>query len=187
MPRQIFVFDRPRRFVAGTVGEPGERTFYLQAADGNRVISVALEKQQVAVLADRLEQLLDEVVARTGTALPASDFDAAALEQPIDEEFRVSAMGLAWDGDSGLVIIEAQAPAEDADVAEQTLLEDVEEGPDALRVLIEPGRARAFVDRARRVIAAGRPPCPLCGLPLDPGGHICPRHNGYHRDSSVGP
>src|SRR5581483_7695339 len=102
MPRQIFLFDRPRRFVAGTVGAPGERTFYLQAADGSRVVSVALEKQQVAVLADR-------------------------LEQPIDEEFRVSAMGLAWNGDIGLVVIEAQAPSEDAEVAEQTLLEDVDE------------------------------------------------------------
>ena len=181
MPRQFFLFDRPRRFVAGTVGTPGERTFYLQAVEGNRIVSVALEKQQVAVLADRLEQLLDEVVSRTGTALPATDPDAEALEQPVYEEFRVSAMGLAWDGDAGLVIIEAQAPAEDAAVAEETLLEDVDEGPDALRVLIEPGRARAFVDRARRVISAGRPPCPLCGLPLDPSGHICPRHNGYHR------
>ena len=181
MPRQVFFFERPRRFVAGTVGSPGERTFYLQAADGARVVSVALEKQQVAVLADRLEQLLDEVVARTGTALPAAEFDSAALEQPIDEEFRVSAMGLAWNGDSGLIVIEAQAPAEGEDVAEQTLLEDVEEGPDALRVLIEPRRARAFIDRARKLLAAGRPPCPLCGQPLDPTGHICPRHNGYHR------
>jgi uncharacterized repeat protein (TIGR03847 family) len=186
MPRQVFLFDRPRRFVAGTVGAPGERTFYLQAVEGNRIVSVALEKQQVEVLADRLEQLLDEVVSRTGTALPATDPDAEALEQPVDEEFRVSAMGLAWDGDAGLVIIEAQAPAEDASVAEETLLEDVEDGPDALRVLIEPGRARAFVDRARRVISAGRPPCPLCGLPLDPAGHICPRHNGYHREIAGG-
>ena len=186
MSRQFFLFDRPRRFVAGTVGTPGERTFYLQAVEGNRIVSVALEKQQVAVLADRLEQLLDEVVSRTGTALPATDLDAEALEQPVDEEFRVSAMGLAWDGDAGLVVIEAQAPAEDAAIAEETLLEDVDDGPDALRVLIEPGRARAFVDRARRVISAGRPPCPLCGLPLDPTGHICPRQNGYHRDASGG-
>ena len=66
MARQIFVFDKPSRFVAGTVGEPGDRTFFLQATDGARVVSVALEKQQVAVLADRLEQLLDEVVASTG-------------------------------------------------------------------------------------------------------------------------
>ena len=160
MPRQFFLFERPSRFVAGTVGEPGERTFFLQAADGSRVVSVALEKQQVAVLADRLEQLLDEVVARTGTALPATDSDTEALQVPIDEEFRVSAMGLAWDGDAGLVIIEAQAPTEDAEVAEQTLLEDVEEGPDALRVRIEPTRARAFVERARRVISAGPPAVP---------------------------
>jgi uncharacterized repeat protein (TIGR03847 family) len=185
MPRQFFLFDRPRRFVAGTVGVPGDRTFYLQAADGNRVVSVSLEKQQVAVLADRLEQLLDEVVARTGTALPATELDGDALEQPVDEEFRVSAMGLAWDGDSGLVIIEAQAPTEDVEVAEQTLLEDVDDGPDALRVRIEPKRARAFVERARKVVAAGRPPCPLCGQPLESTGHICPRQNGYHRGATL--
>lgn len=187
MPRQFHLFERPHRFVAGTVGTPGERTFYLQAVDGPRVVSVALEKQQVSVLADRIEQLLDEVVARTGTALPSTgDPDREALEQPVDEEFRVGAMGLAWDGDAGLVIIEAQAPVEDTDIAEETLLEDVEDGPDALRVRLEPGRARAFVDRARQVISAGRPPCPLCGQPLDPTGHICPRHNGYHRGTSLG-
>jgi uncharacterized repeat protein (TIGR03847 family) len=179
--RQLFVFERPSRFVAGTVGSPGERTFYLQAVDGPRIVSVALEKQQVAVLADRLEQLLDEIVARTGTALPATDIDTAALEQPVDEEFRVAAMGLAWDGDAGLIVIEAQAPTEDSAEAEETLLEDVEEGPDALRVLIEPREARSFVNRARAVVSAGRPPCPLCSQPLDPAGHICPRLNGYHR------
>ena len=187
MARQLFHFDRPRRFVAGTVGEPGDRTFFLQAADDGRIVSVALEKQQVAVLADRLEQLLDEVVARTGTALPAAESDSDALEVPIDEEFRVSAMALAWDGESGMVIIEAQSAVEDPEVAEQTLLEDVDDGPDALRVRIEPVDARAFVERARRVIAAGRPPCPLCGQPLDISGHICPRQNGYHRNATIEP
>lgn len=187
MPRQMFHFDRPRRFVAGTVGEPGERTFFLQASDTDRVVSVSLEKQQVAVLADRLEQLLDEVVNRTGTALPAAQADTAALDQPIDEQFRVSAMALAWDGDTGLVIIEAQSQADDPEVAEASLLEDVEDGPDALRVRLEPRDARAFVQRARLVIAAGRQACPLCGQPLDPSGHICPRQNGYHRRSSLSP
>lgn len=188
MPRQIFIFDRPRRFVAGTVGEPGDRTFYLQAADAARVVSVALEKQQVAVLADRLEQLLDEVVARTGTELsPSPNVDSGALEQPVDEEFRVGAMALAWDSESGLVVIEAQAPVEDTELAQETLLEDVDDGPDALRVRLEPSSARDFVARARRVVAAGRPPCPLCGLPLDPQqGHICPRQNGYHRSDALG-
>jgi uncharacterized repeat protein (TIGR03847 family) len=185
--RQLFVFDRPNRFVAGTVGTPGERTFYLQAVDGPRVVSVAVEKQQVVVLVDRLEQLLDEIVERTGTALPATATDTEALAQPIDEEFRVAAMGLAWDGDAGLIVIEAQAPAEEPEIAEETLLEDVEEGPDALRVLIEPRRARAFIDRARRLISAGRPPCPLCGQPLGAGGHVCARLNGYRRGISPNP
>ena len=183
--RQLFLFDRPRRFVAGTVGEPGERTFFLQAVDGNRVVSVALEKQQVVILSDRLDQLLDEIVARTGTDVPPSSADNEALEQPVDEEFRVAAMGLAWDGASGVVIIEAQAPVETAEEAEQTLLEDVEDGPDALRVLLNPADARAFVERARKLVAAGRPPCPLCGQPLDPNGHVCARLNGYHRGTSL--
>jgi uncharacterized repeat protein (TIGR03847 family) len=179
--RQLFLFERPARFVAGTVGAPGERTFYLQAVDGGRVVSVALEKQQVAVLADRLEELLDEIVARTGTALPAATADNDALEQPVDEEFRVAAMGLKWDGDTGLVMIEAQAPVESVTEAEETLLEDVDDGPDALRVLIEPRVARSFVDRARRLVSSGRPPCPLCSQPLGPSGHVCVRLNGYHR------
>ncbi len=190
MARQLHLFDRPRRFVAGTVGTPGDRTFYLQAADAARTVSVALEKQQVVVLADRLEQLIAEVANRTGRALPtagSAEVDTDALEVPLDEEFRVGAMGLAWDDDAGLVVIEAQAPVEDSDVAQETLLEDVEEGPDALRVRIEPADVLAFVERARRLVAAGRPPCPLCGLPMGPdegagaGGHICPRQNGYHR------
>jgi uncharacterized repeat protein (TIGR03847 family) len=185
--RQLFLFDRPSRFVAGTVGTPGDRTFYLQAVDGPRVVSVALEKAQVTVLADRLEQLLDEIVERTGTALPATEPDTDALSQPIDEEFRVAAMGLAWDGDAGLVVIEAQAPAEEPEIAEETLLEDVDEGPDALRVLIEPRRARAFIDRARRLVSAGRPPCPLCGQPLGATGHVCARLNGYHRGVTLNP
>jgi uncharacterized repeat protein (TIGR03847 family) len=185
--RQLFLFDRPNRFVAGTVGTPGDRTFYLQAVDGNRIVSVALEKQQVAILADRLEQLLDEVVERTGTALPAAATDNEALAQPVDEEFRVAAMGLAWDGDEGLVIIEAQAPVDSPEEAEETLLEDVEDGPDALRVRIDPRVARSFVERARRLVSAGRPPCPLCGRPLDPSGHVCVRLNGYHRGASLTP
>ncbi|MDT4917654.1 MAG: hypothetical protein QOH89_2354 [Pseudonocardiales bacterium] len=183
--RQLYLFERPSRFVTGTVGVPGERTFFLQAVDGARVVSVSLEKQQVVMLADRIEELLDEVVARTGTALPAGDADNDALEQPVDEEFRVAAMGLKWDGDAGLVVIEAQAPVESLEEAEQSLLEDVEDGPDALRVLIEPPAARAFVVRARKLVSAGRPPCPLCGQPLDPGGHVCARLNGYRRGVSL--
>ncbi|MDQ4037143.1 MAG: DUF3090 domain-containing protein [Actinomycetota bacterium] len=184
MSRQLYVFDRPQRFVAGTVGQPGDRTFYLQVSDGPRTVSVALEKTQVSVLADRMSELLDEVATRESAVVPPDAVvnDLDPLRSPVDEEFRVAAMGLAWDSDNSAVVIEAVAGGDgDEPIDEDHILSDAEEGPDALRVKITPVAARAFVDRARRVISAGRPPCPLCSLPLDPEGHICPRQNGYRR------
>ena len=184
MPRQVFVFDPPDRFVAGTVGQPGDRTFYLQASGGGRTVSVALEKSQVAVLAERLAELL-ETVRRGGgddaVAAPSGQLeDTAPLDAPVEEEFRVGSMGLAWDGDTEQVIVEALSQSGDND-SEVEPLSDADEGPDALRVRIVGDMARAFVRRAQRVVAAGRPPCPLCALPLDPEGHICPRQNGHRR------
>jgi uncharacterized repeat protein (TIGR03847 family) len=196
MPRQIFTYDPPDRFVAGTVGEPGSRTFFLQATAEGRTTSVALEKQQVSVLAERLEALLDEVVRRTAgeanvpAITPAEVEDTAPLEAPIEEEFRVGTMALAWDGDDEVVVIEAQAvtedDAEDAEDAEDgedalPLIEDDEEGPPLLRVRLSGAAARAFAKRATAVVSAGRPPCPFCGGPLDATGHVCPRANGYRR------
>jgi uncharacterized repeat protein (TIGR03847 family) len=183
VPRQLHLFDRPTRFVAGTVGQPGERTFYLQASDGTgRTVTVALEKTQVQVLADRMSELLDEIAARANTVIPpdADVDDLEPLEMPVDEEFRVAAMGLAWDGAAQTVVVEAVA-ATDEPIDEEAILSDSEDGPDALRVTITPVAARAFVARARRIVAAGRPACPLCSLPLDPSGHVCPRQNGYRR------
>ena len=182
MPRQIFSFDPPDRFVVGTVGQPGERTFFLQATGGGRVVSVALEKVQVAVLAERLGELLDEVRRRgaeISATAPAELEDVAPLDQPILEEFRVGTLALAWDGADSVVVIEAQPPGEEDD--EETIedLADEEEGPPLFRVRISADQARAFVARAERVVSAGRPPCPLCGLPLDPEGHVCPRQNGH--------
>ena len=188
MARQVHLFDRPARFVAGTVGQPGDRTFFLQATGAGRTVSVSLEKVQVSLLADRLEELLGEVQRRLGTTpaeeVAAADEDNEPLDMPVDEEFRVGAMGLAWDGDAELVVVEAQAAGEEP-ADESTILEDVEDGPDVLRVRITSAEARAFVERARRVVSAGRPPCPLCGLPLDAGGHICPRQNGYRRSTAA--
>jgi uncharacterized repeat protein (TIGR03847 family) len=183
VPRQVFLFDPPDRFVAGTVGQPGDRTFYLQASGAGRTVSVALEKVQVSVLAERLEELLEEVrrrgVGEVPLVAPKELEDTAPLDAPVEEEFRVGTMGLAWDGEAGLVVVEALAPTEDEDEVEP--LSEAEEGPDALRVRISAEAARAFVVRAQRVVAAGRPPCPLCALPLDPEGHICPRQNGHRR------
>ena len=184
MPRNVFVFDPPDRFVAGTVGQPGDRTFYLQASGGGRTVSVALEKVQVRVLAERLEELL-ETARRAGGDIPAAAGqaleDTAPLDAPVEEEFRVGTMGLAWDGEREQVVVEALAQTEATEGEEVEPLSDADEGPDALRVHLTPDTARAFVQRAQRVVAAGRPPCPLCGLPLDAEGHICPRQNGHRR------
>jgi uncharacterized repeat protein (TIGR03847 family) len=186
MPRQVHIFHSPDRFFAGTIGQPGEREFYLQVVDGRRVLSVACEKQQVAILADRLGSLIVEVGRRFG-ALP-SDGGAAAdddltLSTPVDAEFRVGTMGLAWDGEGSQVIVELLALT-DEEVGEDVVLEDREDGPDALRVFLSLAEARDFARHAQTVVAAGRPPCPLCGNPLDADGHICPRLNGYQRGAA---
>ncbi|GGX99995.1 DUF3090 domain-containing protein [Streptomyces hiroshimensis] len=194
MSRQVFLYDPPDRFVAGTVGLPGRRTFFLQATAAGRTTSVALEKAQVEALAERIDELLDEVVRRTGGSAPvpamapAELTDTAPLETPVEEEFRVGTMALAWDGDHQRMIVEAQALVElDADTdedlaeAEERLLQDEANGPPMLRVRITGTMARAFAKRALEVVNAGRPPCPLCSLPLDPEGHVCPRQNGYRR------
>jgi uncharacterized repeat protein (TIGR03847 family) len=219
----MFFFDPPDRFVAGTVGEPGQRTFFLQARKADQVVSVVLEKIQVQVLAERLDQLLDELEERGIT--PASDgaaVDSEPLDEPLVEAFRATTLTLGWDVDAERVLVEARAEpveieieaaegddedesrsgaevapsAEDEPEGEVSATEldaslaasiiaafeqiDEEEGPDVLRVRVTADAARSFVARAARVVAAGRPPCPLCGQPLDPQGHLCPRRNGHY-------
>jgi uncharacterized repeat protein (TIGR03847 family) len=173
MTRRLFIFDDPDRFVAGTLGEPGDRAFYLQARKGSALVSVGLEKVQVAALAQRLDDLLDAVEAPSEGA-PADD---SGLEEPVVELFRVGAMALAWDPGSGAIVIEAQTPTEDGEYAE--LPDEADEGPDLLRVRIDAGAARSFVRRAEALVASGRPACPFCGQPLDSQGHFCPRGNGH--------
>lgn len=188
MSRAIHVFRTPDRFIAGTVGQPGDRSFYLQAVHDSRVVSVLLEKQQVQVLADRMGLLLEEVHRRFGTEVPpegAELDDASPLVTPIDAEFRVGTMGLGWDADAEAVVVELLAVSE-TEYDESVVLDDSEEGPDAVRVFLTPLQARDFSLRSERVIAAGRAPCPLCGEPLAPEGHMCIRTNGYRRGQSFG-
>jgi len=215
MTRRMFVFDPPDRFVAGTIGLPGSRTFFLQARRAGQVVSVILEKVQVAVLAERLGVLLDELEARGITGPAASTGDGEPLEEPLNEAFRASTLTLGWDGDAERILVEARAGDEDDDEDEEGDDEEDEEeageavidlssveglagtpagellaafeaadddadGPDTLRVRLTADVARGFVNRAIEVVAAGRLPCPLCGQPLDPQGHICPRRNGHY-------
>ena len=208
MTRRIYDFGVPDRFVAGTVGQPGHRTFFLQARKGSALVSAVVEKVQVQVLAERLALLLAEVSrrgAQVPEALAPSDDDTAPLGEPLVEAFRVGTMTLGWDPQREQVVIEARAQQEadeDEDEDEDDSADDAEnkdpddededdapptlefddsdpDGPDLVRVRLTPLSARAFTERSLRMVAAGRPPCPFCGLPLDPTGHICPRKNGY--------
>jgi uncharacterized repeat protein (TIGR03847 family) len=185
MPRRRYLFDTPDRFVTGTVGDPGSRVFFLQAREGSRVVSVVLEKVQVAVLADRLGDLLDELVLRGVDGAEEREGltgDTAAMDDPGSGVFRVGTLSLGWDTAEELIVIEAREitdPDEDEEDEEPDDDDADEDGPDLLRVRITARYAREFIARAMRVVAAGRPPCPLCGEPLDPQGHLCPRRNGH--------
>ncbi len=174
-------FDDPDRFVAGTVGEPGERTFFLQAVQGRRIVSMALEKEQVQVLSERVNELLDEVDATAD--LPEAPQDNNPLSTPIDEEFRVSTLSLAWEAERHAVIIEchdSQVSLEPDDSGED-LVEVTDPDSSMVRIVLAPAAAREFARRGLAMVAGGRPPCPFCGGPLEPSGHICPRANGYKR------
>ncbi len=213
MPTLVHSFEQPQRFVAGTVGPPGQRTFFLQARDGGRIVSVALEKQQVAILAERLDLLLDEALRRLGgdpripAIAPLGLADKAPLEQPIDEEFRVGTITLGWEDETGLAVIELFPVSDenvvvqdlddedddqddeddeddDQDDDEDVVLEVEVEASEVLVVKLQPGYARSFVRRALTVVSAGRPPCQFCGGPIDPEGHLCPRANGFKRTSA---
>jgi uncharacterized repeat protein (TIGR03847 family) len=193
MPPVVHRFDPPERFVAGTVGEPGQRTFFLQAREGNRVTSVSLEKQQVEILGDRIDELLDELLDVGGVAasippeVAPDDLDTAPLEQPIQEEFRAGTITLSWDATDERVVIEVfpvsdqPAPIETDEEELLSLPIDEPEPDEVFIVRLTPGQARAFAVRAGTVVSAGRPTCQFCGGPMDPAGHLCPRANGYRR------
>lgn len=192
MPPVVHTFDPPERFVAGTVGPPGQRTFFLQARTGARVTSIALEKQQVSVLAERIEELLDEVMrteesdSTIPAVTPVALEDTDPLEQPIVEEFRAGTMTLSWDADDERIVVEVFPFTEEAVIAPDQPEEEINEPEpeELLLVRLPAGLARAFTKRAQSVVSAGRQPCPFCGGPVDPEGHLCPRANGFRRTTS---
>ena len=174
MPQIVHEFVWPDRVVIGTVGLPGSRTFYLQVRSGARIISIALEKQQSALLAEKIDEILDQLITFEGNpfSIPATTpielVDNDPLEQPVAEEFRTGSMSLGWDPSTVQVVIEAY-PIGDED---EELLEPPE-AANALLVRIPVGTARAFAKRTREIVGAGRPMCSLCGYPIDADGHTC--------------
>ena len=182
MPPIVHGFDWPDRFVVGTVGQPGSRSFFLQARTGAQMITVALEKEQSAALAERIDEVLDELMADDGnpfsipTLTPVELVDNDPLEQPVEEQFRAGAMSLGWDPSTAQIVIEA-FPLTEEDIEAFDPAEVVPE--EVLQVRIPVGTARAFAKRTREVVGSGRPLCPLCGVPMDSDEHVCTLPDGF--------
>ncbi|MUU73234.1 DUF3090 domain-containing protein [Pseudarthrobacter sp. GA104] len=179
MPTRVHEFDWPDRVVVGTIGLPGARTFYLQVRAGTQIVSIAMEKQQSALLAEKIDEILDQLLNIEGnphsvpTSTPVELVDNDQLEA-VQEQFRTGAMSLGWDPTTAQVVIEAYPITDvDADNDDELLDEDDAEVPEMLLVRMPVGTARAFAKRTREVVGAGRPACPLCGYPVDADGHVC--------------
>jgi uncharacterized repeat protein (TIGR03847 family) len=156
----------PERITVGTVGPVGDRLFLLQCRQGTTLLTLKIEKQQVSVVADYLARIVRDQ-PRPGH-LP----DELELEEPTEPAWVVGTVGVSHDDVDDRVIL----------VIEELVPED-ETGAIA-RLSISREQAAAFAIRATRLVESGRPPCPLCGSPLDPSGHECPRTNG-HRPPAV--
>ena len=158
---------RPERFTAGTIGEPGQRMFFIQALANGELVSLKCEKQQVGALAEHLAGLMTELPAPAETDIVATDVD---FVEPPAANWVVGRMGVAWDDGNDTMVL----------LCEQFLDEEEAEAgvePESARFRLTRAQVAAFVEIARELIAAGRPPCYLCGLPMEPTGHPCPRLN----------
>ena len=182
MPTIVHDFAWPDRVVIGTVGQPGSRSFYLQVRTGGQIVSIALEKQQSALLAEKVDEILDELIRGEGNpfsvpvSTPMELVDNDPLEQPVEEQFQTGALGLGWDPSTAQIVIEAYPYVEADDTIPVDFAADpgMVEPAEMLLVRMPVGTARAFAKRTREVVGAGRPICVLCGTPIDADGHVCP-------------
>lgn len=165
MKSPSFDFEAPDRFTAGAAGPQGQRVFYLQSREARSVATLKCEKEHVGALADYLSGLLTQLGGPGAEALPE-----AALLEPVEPAWAVGAIGVGYDERRDRIVV----------VANEQLQEE-REGEEAAtaRFQITRVQAAAFVERARALIKAGRPVCPFCSQPKDPGGHVCPRTNGH--------
>ena len=159
-----FEFVAPDYFTAGAVGPPGQRVFYLQSREKGTLVTLKSEKEQVRALAQYLSGLLEKLPA-VGERIPRD----LSLVEPVDEAWIVASIAVGYDEARDRILVVANE-----------LLEEEEGGdPASARVLITRAQAAAFVKQAEALMKAGRPICPWCNQPKDPGGHTCPRSNGH--------
>ncbi len=181
MPNQVLDLNPVDYIVPGAVGEPGKRVFYLQARKGHRLATVICEKEHVAALAVATERLLLALAGEDADAAAEPDLAtmSMALEVPLEPLFRVGQINLIYDEISKRVVIIAYESL--AAPADASGTRDDESTPSVIRFWVTPAQMRAFNIRGQKVIAAGRPECAMCGQPIDPEGHFCPRRNGHRK------
>lgn len=170
-----WVFERPDRFIVGTIGAPGEREFYFQIRQGSLLVSLATEKAQVSALAERIATIIREVKrsAPLNSVLPMQT-DDRPLELPLDSEFTVGAIGIAFDPNELVIEISLRSELDDGDELSESMYPSVD-------LRLDLSMALSFVSRTQALAASGRALCPFCISPIDPQGHLCPRANGYRR------
>lgn len=163
----------PDVFTTGTIGSPGQRVFFLQVRDGDLVVTVGCEKQQVAALADYFDGLLEDLEP-TPYAVGSSDLE---LVEPVEPLWTVGPIGVAYDEpeDRIIVVLEELLPADEDSERDPTDRSSLEGG--SVKVRLKRAQVSGFVRHSRALVAAGRPPCRFCGLPVDAAGHPCPRMN----------
>lgn len=188
-----FDLKTPDFFTVGTIGPVGQRTFYLQAREGRTLATLKTEKEQVGALAEYLEKLLQKLPPATAAAaIPDVPEDLSLLE-PITPAWAVGSLGVGYDeaADRILIVAEEVTEADDeeeaedeSEVREETPAAEAAAEPElaTARVRVSREQAAAFVARARALVEAGRKSCVVCGRPMDPAGHVCPRGNGHGRD-----
>ena len=172
---EVYDLNPVTRITAGAVGEPGQRTFYVQARQGSQSVTLLCEKQQVAALAMGIEQLLEQIAQKdpqlAGRPDELLDVDMS-LDEPLEPAFRVGQMGLGYDEEHNLLVLVAQELLPEGENTENA---------SSARFWGTPVQMRTMARHATQVVASGRPTCPLCGAPMDPEGHFCPRRNGHPR------
>jgi uncharacterized repeat protein (TIGR03847 family) len=181
-----YELDGPDHFTAGAIGPPGQRVFYLQAREGDRLVTLKCEKEQVAALGEYLGGLLARLSDK-----PTPAGDKRELLQPVEAAWPVGSLGVGYDGDRDRIVVVAnervEAEGEEEGETEEEITETTAETEAAAtaaegasaRFVITRAQAAAFVERAKTLLKAGRPTCPMCGEPKDPAGHACPRSNGH--------
>lgn len=169
-----FDFTDPDHVTAGAVGPPGERVFYLQARQAGEVVSLRLEKQQVAALCDYLAGILADLATVTDD-LP-TDLE---LVEPVVAEWVVGALAVAYEEADDRIVLVAEefVPEDDDEDDEDHILDPLADGPSTARLRMSRAQVLAMVRHAAAVVSAGRDICQICGRPMDPAGHLCPRNN----------